>query len=88
MKRNKKLKQSPIVILIPLGIFSVKRMSPLLQQNGERGFALQINQRSIALVPYCCLFLAFSIGHSVYQSKSQTIQKISIQELLNLWKNN
>lgn len=86
MKRKRKLKQSPIVIL--LSIFSIKRITPLLEQNRERGFALQVNRKSIALIPYCCLFLAFSISHSVYQSKSQAIQQISIQELLNLWKSN
>lgn len=88
MKRNKKLKQSPVVILIHLGIFSVKRMTLLLKQNMERGFALQVNQKSIALIPYYCLFSAFNISHSVYQSKSQTIQQISIQKLFNLWKSN
>lgn len=78
MKRKKKLKQSLIVILIPLDIFHVKRTILVLQQNGERGFALRVNQKSIALIPQWWLFLAFSISHSVYESKSQAIQQISI----------
>lgn len=83
MKRKKKLKQSPIVILIPLGIFSVKRMTLLLQQNRERGFVLQVNQKSIALISYCCLFWPSALvtlftsqspkPYSKYQFKSYLI---------------
>lgn len=53
-KEGKKLKQSTINMMKPCDIFSVNHCAFTAEE--KRGFALQVNQKSITLIPNCCLF--------------------------------